>query len=69
MKQFACGDIGINCQWKVKGRNEEEIMREIAKHARDEHGVKTITPDLLAQVQRAIHEVREPAEYQEPPTV
>lgn len=59
MKEFSfnCADIGIDCQWKIKATNEEELLQNIAKHAKAEHGVESITPALLNKVREAIREI------------
>lgn len=56
---FNCADIGIDCQWKIKATSEEELLQNIAKHAKTEHGVDSITPVLLNKVREAIREIPE----------
>lgn len=54
---FNCADIGIDCQWKSRATSEEELLQNIAKHAKAEHGVESITPVLLNKVREAIREI------------
>jgi len=51
---LACGDVVPGCAAKLEAASEDELMAQVADHARDEHGVTEITPDLAAQVQGAV---------------
>jgi len=51
---LACGDIVPGCATKLEAGSEEELMSQVAEHARDEHGVTEITPELAGQVKGAI---------------
>jgi predicted small metal-binding protein len=53
-KHIACGDIVHGCKATFDAPNEEELMKEVAAHAADEHGVKEVTPELLSTVKAAI---------------
>ena len=53
-KHFGCGDVVPGCRFTVTAANEEEILREVAKHAAAAHGLKEVTPDLAAKVKAAI---------------
>lgn len=53
MKQFACGDVVPGCQRVFRG-SEEQILNEVAGHARDDHGLTTIPDSLVAQVRSQI---------------
>ena len=52
MKQFACGDVvpGCDAQWVCS--SEDEILAQVAVHARDGHGLTDI-PDSLVDAVRA----------------
>ena len=34
---FACRDVGVDCDYVVRGNNEEELMANMAKHAKAVH--------------------------------
>ncbi len=51
---LACGDIVAGCTAKLEAGSEDELMAKVADHARDEHGVTEITPELAAQVKGAV---------------
>ena len=54
MASFACKDLGMKCEWKVTGKTEAEIMPKITEHAAKMHNMKTIPPDMMEKVKKAI---------------
>jgi predicted small metal-binding protein len=56
-KQLACNDLMKGCKFVAKAPNEQELLKQVASHAAQVHGVKEITPDLLAKVRSAMKEV------------
>jgi predicted small metal-binding protein len=55
MKDFHCRDVGANCDFVARGENNEEILKQVAKHAENTHQMK-VTPDLQKKVEGLIHE-------------
>lgn len=49
-KVLRCKHIGpdLNCQFEARGKTEEEILQQVAKHAMEVHAFKEI-PDELVQ--------------------
>jgi predicted small metal-binding protein len=43
-----------DCRFAVTASSEAEILKQIAVHAEDAHGVRDIPPELAAQVKAAI---------------
>ena len=56
MKHFACGDVVPGCTATFQTETEEELLAQVAAHARDEHGIETVTDDLVAQVRASVTE-------------
>ena len=54
MKAFACGDVvpGCNARWVCS--SEDEILFEVAEHARAVHGLTAVPPELVGAVRAAI---------------
>jgi predicted small metal-binding protein len=54
-KMLECGKIdpSSGCQHVVKGETEEEILKKVGEHAK-EHGIREVTPELLARVKANI---------------
>lgn len=55
--EMKCKDVGFNCDYVVKGNNEQEIMQNAAAHAERDHGIKPadITEDLKSKIRANIH--------------
>ena len=55
-KSIKCRDVGVDCDFEAKANTVEELMQKCAEHAKTEHGMKDIPPELAAKVQAAIRE-------------
>ena len=53
-KEIVCADVVPGCAFHAEAATEEELLRKVAEHARAEHGVQEVGPDLLASVKSAI---------------
>lgn len=56
-KEFGCGDVVAGCRFTITAANEEEILKQVAQHAAAAHGIKEVTPELVAKVKAAIRDV------------
>ena len=54
MPSIKCKDIGIQCGFEVKDENKDELMQILALHAEKTHKMKTIPPDVMQKIQKAI---------------
>jgi len=57
MKQFRCGDVVPGCQWVTRNEDEEALVQDINAHARDEHGMHEVPPEVVDEIHGAITEV------------
>ena len=55
MKEFRCRDIGMSCNWKYLSQTEELLVDGAAVHAREAHGIKEFTPEMIAAVKKSAH--------------
>lgn len=55
-KRFACGAVIPDCAFEAQAESEQELLKQVAAHAAEAHGVKEITPELLSKVKGAIRE-------------
>lgn len=55
-KSLHCSDVIPGCTYVVRGATEEEVMRQAAEHARIEHNIRRITPEITAMVRAAIRD-------------
>jgi predicted small metal-binding protein len=53
-KHLSCNDVVQGCGFEASADSEEELVAKAAAHARHEHGVGEITPELAARVKAAI---------------
>ena len=57
-KEMRCGDLMPGCDKVIEGRDEKEVMAKAAEHARRDHNMQDITPELQEKVRGAIHDKR-----------
>jgi predicted small metal-binding protein len=55
-KVIHCRDVGFDCNGVIKAKTEEEALKLAAEHAMKVHGVKEITPEIVAKVKSVIRE-------------
>jgi len=48
-------DPSSGCNYVVRGETEEELLRNVALHAKD-HGIREVTPELMELVKANIHD-------------
>jgi len=53
-KHIACGDVVEGCEFMASAATEEALLKQVAQHAAQAHGVKEVTPELAAKVKAAI---------------
>jgi predicted small metal-binding protein len=56
MKQFACGELVPGCDAKFQSESEPELFEQITSHARDEHGMDEVPPEVVEQIRERIQE-------------
>jgi len=54
MPSFKCKDTGMSCSFETTAKTEDELMKKIGEHAGKAHNMKTIPPDVMAKVKKAI---------------
>ena len=53
-KVLKCGDLMPGCNFVAEGKDIAEVMAKGAEHAKKDHGMTTIPPELAQKVQAAI---------------
>ncbi|MGD9570813.1 MAG: DUF1059 domain-containing protein [Thermoleophilia bacterium] len=56
MKAFLCGVLVPGCEASFEAESEEELLVHIAAHARDEHGMHEVPPEVLDAIRATITE-------------
>ena len=54
MPSFKCTDIGMACPFTTSAKTEDELMKKIAEHAAKAHDMKTVPPEVMAKIKKAI---------------
>jgi predicted small metal-binding protein len=57
VKEFRCGDLVPGCKTTFQGESEEEILEQVAVHARDEHGMDRVPPEVVDEVRAGISDL------------
>ncbi len=53
--KFKCKDVGMKCDFEVKGgTSRDEVMQIASVHAKVAHHIDNITPELATKVGAAI---------------
>jgi predicted small metal-binding protein len=53
-RRIACHDVVPGCAFTATAETEDELMAQVVAHAKHEHGVNEVTPELAAKVKAAI---------------
>lgn len=53
-KTLACKDVGVECDTVLTGKDEAELLRKAADHAKSCHRGVELTPAVQAKIRAAI---------------
>jgi len=56
IKEFRCGDLVPSCAAMFDGESDEEILRQVAAHARDEHAMFEVPSEVVDDILAGITE-------------
>ena len=45
--KLSCGDAVPGCSARFEDESRDRILEQVAAHARDDHGVVDVTPEML----------------------
>jgi predicted small metal-binding protein len=55
-RTMSCRDVGPDCDFVARGETDEEVMGQVAEHARTAHGMEEVPPELAQKAQAAIRD-------------
>lgn len=58
-KVVRCRDVGFDCEGVVRAETEEEVLRQVAAHAKTVHNLETVSPEVVAKVRQVMRESAE----------
>jgi predicted small metal-binding protein len=56
VKEFRCGVLVPGCYATFQGESEDEILRQVVVHAREEHGMDQVPPEVVDEIRAEISE-------------
>jgi predicted small metal-binding protein len=51
-----CRDLGFDCEGVVRAEAEEELLQQVAEHAKSIHGLEEVTDEVVEKVKSVIRE-------------
>lgn len=48
--KLSCGDAMPGCSARFEDESREVILQQVAAHAREDHGVADVTPEMLEAI-------------------
>jgi predicted small metal-binding protein len=55
-KVLHCRELGFDCDGVVRAETEEEVLQQVAEHAREVHKIDKVPPGLVEQARDLIKE-------------
>jgi predicted small metal-binding protein len=55
-KVLKCRDVGVDCDFVARGTSVEEVMEKAKAHAKSDHGLADIPPELAEKAKAAIRD-------------
>lgn len=52
--KLACGDVMPGCASRFENDSKDELMNDVAAHAKSDHGITEITPEIASAVESKI---------------
>lgn len=57
MMQLACGSVVPDCAALFRAETEDEILAQVAVHAREDHGMEEVTAQVVERLRASITDV------------
>ncbi|MEE8209858.1 MAG: DUF1059 domain-containing protein [bacterium] len=55
-KVVRCRDAGADCDFEARAETEEELFQLVTEHAKAEHGMEELPPEMVEKVRSLIRE-------------
>ena len=56
MREFRCGEIVPGCDAALRGETDDEVLERVEVHAREEHGMDRVPPEVADTIRASISE-------------
>jgi predicted small metal-binding protein len=69
MKILVCGDIGLDCNYIIKGNTEEELIKNATEHIWELHAInpKEMTTEMKVRIKENIKDSQSQTTYDNQP--
>jgi predicted small metal-binding protein len=57
MKEFSCSAVVPGCTATITAETEQQLLEQVAAHAKDEHGMDEVPDEVVAKVRENVREV------------
>lgn len=55
-KMLRCRDVGFDCDAEVRADDEDELLRMVAEHAREVHGLEEVDDATVQKVLASVQD-------------
>jgi predicted small metal-binding protein len=55
-RELNCRDVGFDCDAVVRADSDEDVLAQVATHAREVHGLEQIDAETEQKVRSQIHD-------------
>jgi predicted small metal-binding protein len=55
-KVLKCGDLMPGCDEVIEGKDNDEVLEKAERHARKDHNMTLIPPNVVSQMEAAIRD-------------
>ncbi len=55
-KVIRCREVGFDCDGVIKADTQEEALKQAAEHAKNEHGVNEVSPEMVQRIMAVMEE-------------
>jgi len=56
MKIVRCRDVGFDCDGVVRAETEQEVLEQVAAHAKAVHNIETVPPEVVEKVRQVMRD-------------
>jgi predicted small metal-binding protein len=56
MKEFSCAEVVPDCAHSFQAESEAELLKMISAHAREDHGLDEVPPEVLDLIRARLAE-------------
>jgi len=56
MKVVRCRDVGFDCEGVVRAETEQEVLEQVAAHAKAVHNIETVPPEVVEKVRQVMRD-------------